>query len=158
SASDLYCTGCGKALPRADDDADPVADEPTPALAGAQGSSVLPLPVEQEPSAATAAPEAAPRRRRWYLLAVALIALAGIATAAVFALLWLSQTQHVDRVQAQLEATRVQLSSTESRLVRTQGTLNAVSSLAQKRRAVLLRTQDVLSKVDALLSSVDAIQ
>jgi hypothetical protein len=168
--SDVYCTGCGKALPTAEDvtlaetlarhavdvgdvgAANGAGEGPPPAVersdrpAGAVvASRVLSQPRDKRPSG------------RWLVLS-GLLLMSAIAAAAVFAVLWQSQSRHVQRVQAQLEATQNDLASNKATLAKTQATLVAARSLAEKRRAVLVRTRDVLAKVEPLLSSVDGIQ
>ncbi len=165
SASDVYCTGCGTTL-SADAPRDSGVADPDGTAAGVTLPLPAPLPAEHAVKLSNTAVEtpvrpqhaATSQSQRWPLLLVGLLAVAAAAGAVAFALLWRSQSRHVDRVQARLEATQNDLSRVETSLTKTRANLTAVTSLAEKRRSVLVRTRDVLAQVDPLLSSVDAIQ
>jgi uncharacterized protein YoxC len=96
--------------------------------------------------------------RRWQLVFLAILAVAGAAIALTFVILWQSQSQRAARLQVTLNSTRADLAQMRIALQSTQERLSSTTSLANKRRAVLLQAQDVLGKVDSLLSSVDNIQ
>jgi hypothetical protein len=165
SANDVYCTGCGIPL-SADAPGDSAEADPDDTTAGVTPSLPAPLPAEHAVTLshmtfATPVPlQHAPlsRSQRWLVVLAGVLAVAAAAGAVAFALLWRSQSQHVERVQARLETTQGDLSRVETSLAKTQSNLTAVTSLAEKRRSVLVRTRDVLAQVDPLLSSVDAIQ